>query len=429
MAILMTAPASVALNVTRPSPTAPVGSGWVIGAVQAPLFLKAKKMTPGGSEGISVLPGGIGSLGMFGHPSTPPTISPSSMSASAMAYCLLFMNPFVPSMGSRIQYLPDRDGSVLPPRSMASATSSLNMSRTMLPSSGFSFSESALRITLFTRDVTRSSSGAFASPRRSSALSSATIWMSGWDSRSTLVTMHCAAKSATVTGESSLLLTFSPLVSVRWVSTQTMDARRTASHAARISSGKCLVTSSPSLGDAVATAEGIRGRFGERRRAETPGAVGRWVVDARRDAEAMARRPSATDVDLTSRSSESHHISHVSASRAGGDGGDGGRPRPDRRGDRARGRPQARVQAPRLLRPARDRRRGARGRPVALPRRGGGGRHRHRRSPASSRRKRRTLLQGGRGAPVRGRGVARGDAEGRAQARERGASPRTVARG
>ena len=65
---------------------------------------------------------------------------------------------------------------------------------------------------------------------------------------------------------------------------------------------------------AVATAEGIRGRFGQRRRAETPGAVGRWVVDARRDAEAMARRPSATDVDLTS----SHHISPRQCESRGG---------------------------------------------------------------------------------------------------------------
>ena len=233
-------------------------------------------------------PGGIGSDGMLGQPRTPPTISPSSMSASAMAYCLLLMNPLVPSMGSRIQYFPVRVGSVFPPMSMASATSSLNMSRTTL--SPF-FSSVDMRRTLLTSDVTRSSSGAFSSPRRSSALSSATISMSGCDFSKTEVTSACAAKSATVTGESSLLLTFSAEVSVRWVSTQIMDARRTASHAARISSGKpaCASLSVDAFAGIMDARPRVDARFMNEPPRRTGGttAAARGGVEARMDAEVI----------------------------------------------------------------------------------------------------------------------------------------------
>ena len=57
----------------------------------------------------------------------------------------------------------------------------------------------------------------------------------------------------------------------------------------------------------------------------------------------------------------------------------------------------------------------------------GGGPGHHRR--VSSSRPRRAVLQGGRGAAVRGRGDARVSAEGRAQARERGAGQWQVAGG
>ena len=170
-----------------------------------------------------------------------------------------------------------------------------------------------MRRTLFTSDVTRSSSGAFSSPRRSSALSSATISMSGCDFSKTEVTSACAAKSATVTGESSLLLTFSAEVSVRWVSTQIMDARRTASHAARISSGK-PACASPSV-DAFAGIMDARPRVDARFMNEPPRRTGgttaaaRGVVETMMDAEVIrgcrgcrhscARWPSARSNDLT----------------------------------------------------------------------------------------------------------------------------------
>ena len=61
--------------------------------------------------------------GRLGQPSTPPTISPSSIRPSAIAYWSPRRNPFVPSIGSSTQNLP-RASPALEQRSIASPTSS-----------------------------------------------------------------------------------------------------------------------------------------------------------------------------------------------------------------------------------------------------------------------------------------------------------------
>mmetsp|Transcript_7732 Transcript_7732/g.28924 ORF Transcript_7732/g.28924 Transcript_7732/m.28924 type:complete len:298 (+) Transcript_7732:2058-2951(+) len=86
-----------------------------------PTPLYATKTTPGGSGGMTSAFSGILVPPMFGHPKTPPVITPPCISPSAMAYCRPATNPFVPSMGSRIQNEFFESGSPAP-RSIAVAT-------------------------------------------------------------------------------------------------------------------------------------------------------------------------------------------------------------------------------------------------------------------------------------------------------------------
>mmetsp|Transcript_3153 Transcript_3153/g.10607 ORF Transcript_3153/g.10607 Transcript_3153/m.10607 type:complete len:247 (+) Transcript_3153:278-1018(+) len=169
-----------------------------LAVVPHPLYATNKH--PGDAVGISVAPLGIFSLGMFGHPRTPPVTSPSSIRANAIAYCRPLMNPFVPSIGSKIQKAPLAPPSDVP-RSMASITS-ISLSGASIKPDNVSF----------TTAVTLARRSAPASKRISAAFSSATRPTSGTSFANTYAITACAAKSATVTGESSLFETCSDVV-------------------------------------------------------------------------------------------------------------------------------------------------------------------------------------------------------------------------
>mmetsp|Transcript_2783 Transcript_2783/g.10306 ORF Transcript_2783/g.10306 Transcript_2783/m.10306 type:complete len:282 (-) Transcript_2783:262-1107(-) len=138
----------------------------------------------------------------LGHPRTPRTGSPSSRSASAMAYWRFPTNPLVPSMGSRTQCLLSLPPSLLP-SSIASRTSA----------SVSSFSPDPLSV-LFTKSTTLFLRSAPSSLRKKSESSSATRENPSfrvtapelgkfWSAQDT---MAWAPRSATVTGLSSLSL-------------------------------------------------------------------------------------------------------------------------------------------------------------------------------------------------------------------------------
>ena len=137
----------------------------------------------------------------------------------------------------KIQTSPRLEGAAAP-RSIASATA---FAVSAPPPHAHDAPASPRSVSL-TRWVTRARSRApSASARSASAVSSATSAIEGHVAARTTETIACAAKSAAVTGLSSDLLVASVRRSASCVDAQSAEARRTASHAARISSGKSAI--------------------------------------------------------------------------------------------------------------------------------------------------------------------------------------------
>mmetsp|Transcript_3554 Transcript_3554/g.11565 ORF Transcript_3554/g.11565 Transcript_3554/m.11565 type:complete len:280 (+) Transcript_3554:408-1247(+) len=192
-------------------------SGGRMGSCSGVLPLVATRMRP-----RSDVSGCARSCGRLGQPRTPRIGSPSSSSARQTAYCSPRRKPLVPSMGSRHHRRPAGPPSSAP-RSMAAQICSAVREGWESTPAGSEARPSLVSVTTRCSSVRASSE----SSRRADESSSPTMASSGKTSDTMWLIMACEAKSATVTGLLSPLMSL-PVQRDPWTDWHTAAAAATA---------------------------------------------------------------------------------------------------------------------------------------------------------------------------------------------------------